>query len=89
MKKRMKKISIPCDFNGEKIVFPIYVGEPLSDLHPLYFQAKWLTQERGGRIPQEVMDSFEKLHTIAKDNNTSFEDLCVYALNSSNSESQT
>lgn len=76
----MKKITIPCDFNGQKIPFPIYVGEPKPDKHPLQNQSSWLSSERGGSIPQEVMDSFEKLHTIAKENNVPFEDLCVYAL---------
>jgi hypothetical protein len=76
----MKKITIPCDFNGQKIPFPIYVGEPRADKHPLQNQSWWLSSERGGSIPQEVMDSFEKLHNIAKENNVPFEDLCVYAL---------
>lgn len=71
---------IPCDFGGRKAPFPIYVGEPKPDNHPLHNQSWWLSSERGGTIPQEVMDSFEKLHNIAKENNVSFEELCIYAM---------
>jgi hypothetical protein len=76
----MKKYSLPCDFGGQKVPFDIYVGEPSAKLHPLYFQALWLKQERGGQIPPEVMDSFQKLHEIALEHNTSFEELCVQAI---------
>lgn len=76
----MQHFMIPCDFGGRKAPFPIYVGEPKPDSHPLHYQAWWLSSERGGTIPQEVMDSFEKLHNIAKENNVSFEELCVYAM---------
>jgi hypothetical protein len=76
----MKRFTIPCDFGGQKAPFNIYVGEPNPQKHPLAHQSQWLSSERGGSIPQEVMDSFAKLHEIAKENNVSFEDLCVYAL---------
>ena len=76
----MQQFMIPCDFGGRKAPFPIYVGEPKVDSHPLHYQAWWLSAERGGSIPQEVMDSFQKLHNIAKENNVSFEELCVYAM---------
>ena len=76
----MKRFTIPCDFGGTKSPFHIYVGEPDPKKHPLQNQAWWLQSERGGAIPPEVMESFEKLHKIAKENNVSFEELCVYAL---------
>lgn len=76
----MQHFMIPCDFGGRKAPFPIYVGEPKADAHPLHYQSWWLSSERGGSIPQEVMDSFEKLHKIALENNVSFEELCVYAM---------
>ena len=79
---RMKKFKIPCDFSGQKIPFDLYVGEPRSDRHPLANQQNWLSTERGGSIPKEVMDSFDKLHKIAIENNVSFEELCMYALGS-------
>ncbi len=76
----MKRFTIPCDFGGTKAPFHVYVQEPDPKKHPLLNQANWLQSERGGAIPPEVMESFEKLHNIAKENNVSFEELCVYAL---------
>ena len=82
----MKRFTIPCDFNGTKSPFHVYVGEPHPQRHPLQHQSWWLSSIRGGTIPQEVMDSFERLHKIALENNVSFEELCVYALGTAASE---
>jgi hypothetical protein len=82
----MKRFTVPCDFNGTKYPFHVYVGEPHAQRHPLQHQAWWLSTIRGGTIPQEVMDSFERLHKIALENNVSFEDLCVYALGTAAAE---
>ena len=76
----MKRFTVPCDFGGKKSPFHIYIGEPHPKNHPLQHQSHWLSKERGGTIPQEVMDSFEKLHKISIEHNVSFEELCVYAL---------
>lgn len=82
----MKKFTVPCDFGGQKSPFTIYVGDPEVKHHPLHFQANWLSKERGGNIPGEVMDSIAKLKDIAEQNNVSFEDLCVYALGAAQQE---
>lgn len=82
----MKKFTIPCQFGDHMAPFNIYIGEPVSDAHPLEQQAAWLLRERGGVIPAEVMDSFKKLQDIAIENNVSFEELCVYALGSADAE---
>lgn len=84
----MKKFDIDCDFGGQKSKFTIYIGTPQDGHHPLQFQAKWLSDERGGTIPDAVMDAVKQLYDLAKKNNVSFEDLCVYALGSAQ-ESQT
>jgi len=84
----MKKFSVPCDFNGVKAPFTIYIGLPKDDHHPLHFQADWLSKERGGNIPQEVMDSLAKLKELADKNGVSFEDLCVYALGAAQQEAE-
>lgn len=76
----MKKFTIPCDFNGVKAPFTVYIGNPEKGHHPLHFQAEWLVKQRGGVIPQEVMQSLEKLKAIADKNGVSFEELCEYAL---------
>lgn len=76
----MRRFTIPCDFGSQKFPFTVYIGNPTPNFHPLKYQAAWLQQQRGGQIPSEVMESFEKLYAIAKENNVNFEDLCVYAL---------
>ncbi len=76
----MKKFKIPCDFNGQKVPFDLYIGSPDTGLHPLHFQQEWLMENRSGNIPTEVMNSFQKLQNIATENNVSFEELCMYAL---------
>jgi hypothetical protein len=82
----MKKFSVPCDFNGTQSPFTIYIGMPEDKHHPLHFQADWLSKERGGTIPAEVMDSIAKLKELADKNNVSFEELCVYALGAAQQE---
>lgn len=72
-------IMIDCDFGGRIAPFPVHVGEPKPDSHPLQHQANWLQVERGGTIPPDVMTSFETLHRIAQENNVSFQMLCTYA----------
>ena len=81
----MKKFSIPCDFNGAKSPFTIYIGAPEDTRHPLHHQYEWL-RAKGGLIPPEVMDSIAKLKELADRNNVSFEELCVYALGSAQQE---
>ena len=84
----MKKFTVPCDFNGVKSPFTIYVGAPRDDHHPIQFQSDWLSKERGGTVPQEVMDSLSQLKDIANKNGVSFEDLCVYALGAAQQEEE-
>lgn len=76
----MKKFTINCNFGGVSAPFTVYVGNPESKHHPLHFQADWLSKERGGSVPQEVMDSLVKLQEIAVKNGVPFEELCAYAL---------
>ena len=76
----MKKFTINCDFGGQIAPFTIYLGQPEPGHHPLHFQAEWLSKERGGTIPAQVMDAISKLKDLSEKNNVSFEELCVYAL---------
>lgn len=78
----MKKFTINCDFGGQMAPFTIYIGQPERSHHPLHFQADWLSKERGGTVPAEVMDAIAKLKDLAEKNNVSLEELCVYALGS-------
>ncbi|AIL66104.1 hypothetical protein NOVO_08925 [Rickettsiales bacterium Ac37b] len=82
----MKKFVLPAFFNGVKAPFTVFLGDSEPRHHPLHFQTDWLSRERGGTIPQEVMDSIAKLKELAEKNNVSFEELCVYALGSAQQE---
>lgn len=79
----MKRLTIPVEFNGKRVPFHVYIGEPHPKNHPLQHQAHWISTERGGTVPSEIMESFEKLHKISIENNVSFEELCAYALGNS------
>jgi eukaryotic-like serine/threonine-protein kinase len=76
----MKRFTVPCDFNGITYPMHIYVTNVPWPENPLGSQPRWLLEEKGGTIPQNVIDSFLHLHKIAHENNVSFVDLCVYAL---------
>ncbi len=77
----VKKFTANCQFNNGA-VYPVvlYVGSPAKGSHPLLFQNKWLSSEKGGSIPSEIMDSFAKLQKISEDTNVPFEELCAYVI---------
>jgi len=81
----VKKFTTNCDFSGSKHPVTLYVGESFEGVHPLAFQSKWLGQEKGGTIPNDIMDSFSKLKDIADRNKVSFEELCSYVIDEINS----
>jgi len=83
-----KKININCSFGGQVSSFPIYVGSPEGDHHPIHFQSDWLSKERGGTVPEAVMKSLSDLQKISRENNIPLEDLCEYALESSKIENE-
>lgn len=77
----VKKFTANCDFGGQRAPVTLYVGTPsVQSPHPLNFQSKWLSQVKGGTIPSDIMDSFEKLAEIAAKNRVPFEDLCAYVI---------
>lgn len=84
----VKKFNANCDFGGQTSSVTLYVGDPATGSHPLNFQSKWLGKERGGSIPENIMNPFSKLAEIAEKNRISFEELSAYVIdeiNSSNS----
>jgi hypothetical protein len=84
----MKKFTIPCTFGDKTAPFDVYIGNPKGGHHPLQHQAGWLSKERGGSIPAEVMESFGKLLDLAEKHNVAYEELCVYALNEANKKKE-
>ncbi|KJV54977.1 hypothetical protein OTSKARP_0915, partial [Orientia tsutsugamushi str. Karp] len=78
----MKKLVINCNFGGQIAPFTVMIQQPKPDQHPLHFQANWLSTERGGVIPAEVMDSITQLVELSKKYQVPIEELVVYALGS-------
>ena len=76
----VQKFTTNCDFNGVKTPVTLYIGNPSPGSHPLAFQNKWLNKEKGGNVPNEIMESFEKLKNIAENSRISFEELCKYVV---------
>jgi tetratricopeptide (TPR) repeat protein len=81
----MKRFTIPTDFDGIKYPFQVYVTDSWQFLDD---QFTWVLKVRGGKVPQEVQDSFRRLYKIAKENRVSFMDLCVYALGTASGEAK-
>ena len=76
----VKKFTTNCDFNGQKAPVTLYVGDPAVGSHPFGFQSKWLSKDKGGSIPENIMESFAKLATISEKNRVSIEKLCAYVI---------
>jgi YHS domain-containing protein len=69
--------SVPrCKLQAE----PLDPSEFCAGYNGIDDQALWVQEARGGTVPADVMESFQKLDTIARENNVSFPDLAVYAL---------
>jgi hypothetical protein len=80
--KNVTKFNVPCAFGGQVSEVQIYIGSPEAKHNPIYFQAKFIQDVKGGVIPQSVLDSLEKLQKLSAENGVPFEELCRYALNS-------
>lgn len=85
----MKRFTVPCDFAGTKHPFHVYIGEPCSLRHALYYQSEWLRLERGGVVPEMVINAFRDLLENARTNQVNYEDLCVHALRQAEFEQNT
>lgn len=75
----VKKLTINCNFRSGPAPIKFYIGDPSDDNHPVHFQSKWLTEKRGGSVPKEIFESFSELQKIASKNRVSFEELCSFA----------
>lgn len=88
-KSRIKRFTVPTDFNGKKLPFHVYILDGKNGYKELLDQFRWIKEIRGGIVPSEVQDSFMRLNNIAVENNVSFMELCVYALGTASKEEET
>jgi hypothetical protein len=85
----MKKFTVVCDFQGgQKSPFDFYIGAPEPTHHPIHCQAAWLSSSRGGTPPSDIMESLQKLYTLANENNMDFEELCFYAMSNAGQDKE-
>lgn len=76
----VKQFTIPCQFQQSTSPVTLYIGHPEFTHHPVHFQSEWLSSTKGGTIPQDLMDTLQRLHDLANQNGADFEELCYYAL---------
>lgn len=76
----VKQFTIPCQFGNDTSPVTLYIGHPEATHHPVKFQSDWLSSAKGGTIPQDLMDTLQKLHDLSIENGADFEELCYYAL---------
>ena len=79
----IKSFNISCDYNGTKQNTPFYIGYPEPTHHPIHFQTAYISKQRGGTVPGNVLDALSKLLTLAIDNNLEFAELAEYAIKQS------
>lgn len=82
----VKQLTINCKFKTASVPVTFYIGDPSDENHPIYFQSKWLSEKKGGTIPQEIIDSFSELQKIASKNHVSFQELCSFAIEEMNNK---
>lgn len=86
----IKRFTVPTDFNGVKFPLNVYILDRAKEYDTMYTgirdQVQWVWKARQGKVPEDVITSFDKLQKIAWDNNVSFMDLSVYALGAAQQE---
>lgn len=74
-----KKITVDYKFSGKTTQTHLYIGDPANEVSPIKFQQSVLAK-MGGEIPEYIVDSFAKIHEIAKKNRVSFESVVEYVI---------
>ena len=84
----MKQFTAMCNFGNTTAPVVFCIGSPKPENHPIQFQTNWLSSEKGGSVNPALMNSLKKLFEISQKNNTSFEELCYYAMTSAMKNNQ-
>lgn len=80
----VKKFTINCDYGGQLSPTTIYIGTPKEGNSAVYFQQDWLSKEKGGRIPSNILNLLTELQEISQRNGVCLAELCAYALITAN-----
>jgi len=76
----LKRFTVPITCGTIKTPFHVYVWDWKLDKPPTTSQFDWVEKARGCEVAKDVVEAFEKLYKIARENNVSFQELTVYAL---------
>ncbi|MGB7440803.1 MAG: DUF2610 domain-containing protein [Coleofasciculaceae cyanobacterium] len=76
----MKRFTVPITCGTVKSPFHVYTWDWKLDEPPTTAQFTWVEEARGCEVPDDVVESFQKLYQIARENNVSFSELAAYAL---------
>ena len=81
----MKKLTVYCKFGeiGTFDKFDFYLSES-NGRNPLFFQIWYLTNIRGGMLPQHILTIINELLKLSRESNVSFEELIAYAIRENN-----
>lgn len=76
----MKRFTVPITCGTVNSPFHVYVWDWNLDEPPTTAQFAWVERARGCEVSDDVVEAFQKLYSIARENNVSFQELTVYAL---------
>ena len=82
----MKRFTVPITCGSSP--FQVYIWDWKLDEPPTDAQFTWVEQARGCEVPDDVVEAFQKLYTIARENDVSFSELAVYALEKASSDQE-
>ena len=85
---KMKRFTVPVTCGTIASPFHIYIWDSGLDEPPTTDQFTWLEKARGCEVSKDIVESFQKLYKIARDNKVSFQELSVYALGEANKKSE-
>jgi uncharacterized protein len=80
----MKQFTVPIICGTVQSPFQVYIWDWKLDEPPTTAQFAWVEQANGCEVPDDVVESFQKLYDIARENNVSYSELTVYALSEAN-----
>lgn len=76
----MKRYTVNCDFGGVIHPLDLYLTNVPWPKDPLEDQARWLLEERGGKIPEDVREWVRTQHKLAHEKQILFTDQMVAAV---------
>nr|WP_228059026.1 DUF2610 domain-containing protein [Nostoc sp. LEGE 06077] len=82
--KLLTRFTVPITCGTIKSPFEVYVWDWKLNEPPTTAQFDWVEKARGCEVPKDVVESFQKLYKIARENNVSFRELSIYALSNAN-----